>query len=89
MISRYLRRGINFGNYHSIILDARCVPKSQCSDNGVKANSCAVDLRGVDLRQDYDEYVEEEEEKEDIVCCGEDSIITPEPKITDCENGFT
>jgi len=46
-------------------------------------------LRGVDLRQDYDEYDKEEEEKEDIVCCGEDSIIAPETKITDCENGFT
>ena len=80
---------MNFGNYPSIIFNTRCVPKSQCSDNGVKANSCAVDLRGVDLRQDYDGYDEEEEEKEDIVCCGEDSIITPETKITDCENGFT
>ena len=59
----------------------RCVPKSQCSDGGMKANACAVDLRSVgsvDLRQDYND-------EDEIVCCSVESIKNEKS----CETGYT
>ena len=64
-----------------IFLSSRCVPKSQCSDGGMKANACAVDLRSVgsvDLRQDYND-------EDEIVCCSVESIKNEKS----CETGYT
>ena len=59
-------------------LFSRCVPKSKCSNGGRKGNTCAVDLRSVDLRQDYDS-------EEEVVCCSEELIKSN----NSCQNGYT
>ena len=43
----------------------------------MKENTCAVDLRSVDLRQDYDG-------EEEVVCCSEEFIKSD----SSCENGY-
>ena len=43
----------------------------------MKGNTCAVDLRSVDLRQDYDS-------EEEVVCCSEEFIKSD----SSCENGY-
>ena len=52
---------------------------SQCSEDGIAANTCAVNLRSVDLRQDIDDSEGEEE----VVCCAVESI-----KQQTCERGY-
>ena len=82
MIERlYFRSLIIILKSHYDILILRCVPKSQCSDGGMKANACAVDLRSVgsvDLRQDYND-------EDEIVCCSVESIKNEKS----CETGYT